>query len=114
MAREKYCSICNKLVAFEEKNGVLYEICECGKKCFVEKKVLVSEKQPNKIKLGAGVVEEDKSLNGFPHVCSKCGYGQADITDLGAPYGDESNIYILKCKKCGHSERQTDGTSNGR
>jgi len=108
------CEKCNQLVSLEEKNGELFEICDCGKNKFVEKKIVITEKPAKKKRVGSGIAEEDKSLDGFPHICSKCGYDKADITDLGAPYGDESNIYLLKCKKCGHTERQTDGTSNQR
>lgn len=114
MKKEKYCNTCNQIINLEEKNGVLFEVCLCGKNKFIEKKIIVSEKQSKKETVGAGIAEENNSLEGFPHICSKCGFNQADITDLGAPYGDESNIYLYKCKKCGHTERQTDGTSNGR
>jgi len=114
MVNQRICGECNKLIALEEKDGQLWELCNCGRNKFIEKKIIISEKSKKNEKKGEGIAEEDKNSEGFPHICSKCGYDQADITDLGAPYGDESNIYILKCKKCGHSERQTDGTSNGR
>ena len=114
MNRQKTCDKCNALIALEEKDGQLWELCNCGRNKFVEKKIITSEKGKTQEKLGEGIAEEDKTLEGFPHICGKCSYNQADITDLGAPYGDESNIYLYKCKKCGHTERQTDGTSNGR
>jgi DNA-directed RNA polymerase subunit M/transcription elongation factor TFIIS len=114
MQKRKTCDKCNKLVSLEEKNGVLYEVCACGKSKFIEKKIIIQEKEKKKDQIGKGIAEEDNSLDGFPHTCSKCGYSYADITDLGAPYGDESNIYLLKCRKCKHTERQTDGTGNQR
>lgn len=60
-----------------------------------------------------GVLEQEKQGEGFPNVCDKCGHTQADVHDLGAPYSDESNVYLFRCKKCGHVKRQADGSGNG-
>lgn len=86
---KKTCQKCNKLIKLEEKNGQLFEVCDCGKNKFIEKRIIVREKEKKKSKIGEGIAIEEKSLDGFPHICSKCGYDQADITDLGAPHGDE-------------------------
>jgi len=37
MQKRKICDKCNKLISFEEKNGILFEVCDCGKNRFVEK-----------------------------------------------------------------------------
>ena len=34
------------------------------------------------------------------------------VKDLGTSYSDESNVYLFKCTKCGHIDRQADGCSN--
>ena len=58
-------------------------------------------------------LEENKESSvGFPNTCKKCGHEGADVADLGAAYSDEANIYLFKCKKCGFTERQADGSSN--
>jgi len=41
----------------------------------------------------------------YKHKCSKCGYGKAEVIDLGAQYSDENNLILLRCGKCGWSER---------
>jgi len=114
MKKMHFCKDCDKLLKLEEKDGKLYALCSCGSNQIVEEQIVTSERQERKPRIGRGIAQQENSLDGFPHICSKCGYDKADITDLGAPYGDESNIYLLKCKKCGHTERQTDGTSNSR
>jgi hypothetical protein len=43
--------------------------------------------------------ESEEELGGFPNTCKKCGCEWADVVDLGAPYGDESNVYLFKYAK---------------
>jgi len=107
----KFCPLCNKVLKIKEENEEKFLVCSCGYKKETNSNLVFSEEE-KKVKLGRGVAVEKKSLNGFPHKCSKCGYNQADVTDLGASYSDESNKYLFKCKKCGYSERQSDGTGN--
>ena len=60
-----------------------------------------------------GILNETKtSSSGFPHTCKKCGYAQADVTELGASYSDEADKFLFTCKKCGFTERQHDGSGN--
>lgn len=51
------------------------------------------------------IAEEQNEFATYEHKCSKCGYGKAEIIDLGAQYSDENNLILLKCGKCGWSER---------
>jgi 8-oxo-dGTP pyrophosphatase MutT (NUDIX family)/Zn ribbon nucleic-acid-binding protein len=76
-----------------------------------QKRLVFSEKT-KKIEKGEGILENNNEISGFPHKCPKCGHDEADVVDLGAPYSDESNIYLFKCKKCGHVKRQADGSGN--
>jgi len=51
-------------------------------------------------------VGEDKNIfANYHNVCKKCGYDKAQILDLGVFYSDEDNLILLKCGKCGFSER---------
>jgi len=103
-----FCKSCGRILQLKENNNVV--ICICG---FANEasEVSFSQKGEKKEKIGKGVYKEAKSL-GFPHTCKKCGHERCDISDLGVFYGDEANIYLYKCKKCGYVERQADGTSN--
>ena len=72
-----------------------------------------TEKTRKKEEKANGVFSAEETAEGFPHKCEKCGHGEADVHDLGAPYSDESNVYLFKCKKCGYVKRQADGSGNG-
>ena len=41
----------------------------------------------------------------YKNKCQKCGYDKAQIIDMGIFYSDEDNLILLKCGKCGWSER---------
>ncbi len=53
---------------------------------------------------------EEPEEKGFPNTCKKCGYGYADVIDLGASWTDEANVYLFKCKKCGYVTRDAYGS----
>lgn len=76
-------------------------------------KLKASEKIPPKEKTGKGILDENKNEKGkgFPHECEECGYGYADVVDLGASYSDEASVFLFKCRKCGHVTRDVYGSS---
>ena len=41
----------------------------------------------------------------YDHKCKKCGFSKAQIIDMGIFYSDEDQLILLKCGKCGYSER---------
>lgn len=51
------------------------------------------------------ISKEGNEFATYRHKCSKCGYDKAEIIDLGAQYSDENNLVLLRCGKCGWSER---------
>jgi hypothetical protein len=63
-----------------------------------EQKRLVFSEKTKKIEKGEGIFENNDNTLGFPHKCPKCGHEEADVVDLGAPYSDEYNIFLFKCK----------------
>jgi len=54
---------------------------------------------------GKGVVKEKDIFADYNHKCKKCGYGKAEVSNLGAQYSDENELIMLKCGKCGYTER---------
>jgi len=105
-----FCPKCNKILEISKENEKTIGSCICGH--VQETMINSNEKLIKKPKIAKGVFQPHESKEGFPNVCEKCGYVEADVIDLGAPYSDESNIYLFKCKKCNFVKRQTDGTSN--
>jgi DNA-directed RNA polymerase subunit M/transcription elongation factor TFIIS len=93
-------------------DGLRIARCSCGNKKLVVEGVSFEENQPKKEERSSEVAEEKHELRGFPHTCSKCGYGEADVIELGVFYSDEAGVCLFRCKKCGWSERQADGTGN--
>jgi len=54
---------------------------------------------------GKGIAKEKDVFADYKHKCPKCGYGKAEIIDIGAQYSDESDLILIKCGKCGYTER---------
>ena len=54
-----------------------------------------------KVEMGKVVPDDNENY----YKCPKCGYEKAQIIDMGIFYSDEDNLILLKCGKCGHSER---------
>ncbi len=69
-----------------------------------EDKIIEDEKIISR-DVGDGVVKEKDVFANYKHKCKKCGYGKAEIINLGAQYSDENELILLRCGKCGYSER---------
>ncbi len=106
----QFCKECGKPLKIVEKAGINIGICTCGSIQQDLKEISSGESKTRQEK-GKGVLENEKE-QGFPNKCVKCGYDEAYVVDLGAPFSDESNVYLFKCVKCGYVTRQADGTSN--
>jgi DNA-directed RNA polymerase subunit M/transcription elongation factor TFIIS len=104
----KFCEKCNTLMKFrEEDNLIIFECSVCG---FIETVGDASSLRiQDKINLpdsrGEGIGESKNNFADYPNICKKCGYEFAQILDLGIFYSDEDNLILLKCGKCGFSER---------
>lgn len=107
----EFCDRCGKMLSVQTDGEGMVGVCTCGFAKELEKTFSFSEKSVF-IEKGEGVFENEEEKEGFPHLCGKCGNGEAEVFDLGASYSDESNIYLFKCKKCGHVERQAEGSGN--
>ena len=73
-------------------------------------KIIEEEKIKHK-KIGEGVVKEKDVFATYDHKCKKCGYKKAELLDLGAQYSDENELVMIKCGKCGYTERIEKKTS---
>lgn len=54
---------------------------------------------------GEGVANKALSNEGYKHKCKNCGNDFVEILEAGARYTDEDNLILLRCLKCGASER---------
>jgi Zn ribbon nucleic-acid-binding protein len=91
----------------EEDNLVIFECASCG---FVEavgdiSSLGIKDKMNHHEPRGEGVGDDKNNFADYPNICKKCGYEFAQILDLGIFYSDEDNLILLKCGKCGFSER---------
>lgn len=104
-----FCKNCGRILKLESKESErIIGNCECGFRKEVSQAKFCSK---GEIKKEIGI-EEEIVTKGFSHICKKCGYGECEISEIGAPYSDESNIFLYICKKCGYTERDGYGTSN--
>ena len=98
----KFCPKCGNVLVEETVNGKL----KCSA-CGYEKKgkpVVEKEKIKNK-DVGEGIAREEDVFASYSHKCPECGYMKAEIIDLGAQYSDEDELILVRCGKCGYTER---------
>ncbi len=101
----KFCPKCGDLLIPEKKGEKFFITCEkCGFSKEVKRLIAKENFEPKK-KIGQGITKSENSLATYHNKCSKCGYDKAQIIDMGVSYSDEDNLILLKCGKCGYSER---------
>ena len=104
----RFCEECGGLLSAKEDKGVSYFECSaCGHiEVFGENDYICSKEKmvPRQIK-GDGANEDKNDFANYRHICRKCGYEFAQILDLGVFISDEDNLILLRCGKCGFSER---------
>jgi len=66
---------------------------------------VVKEKMEKMEEFGEGVSDDENNFADYNNKCEKCGYEKAEVIDLGQSYSDEDNVYLLRCGKCGWTER---------
>ena len=62
------------------------------------------EKTDNK-EVGEGVIKNENLFATYDYKCKKCGYDRAEIIDMGIFISDEDNLILIRCGKCGHTDR---------
>ena len=105
----RFCKKCKTLLSPQKKEGEVFLKCF---RCGFELKADLSSREniSKKEKIENEVVDEENTFATYAHKCSKCGHVGAEINDLGVQYSDEDNLFLVKCGKCGHSERIGDAS----
>ena len=102
----KFCQKCKTLMSPKKKDNEFFMKCDnCGCIDTLSHSLSVNEKIKRKKKIGKGIAEGENEFATYDNKCKKCGYGKAQIIDAGIYYSDEDNLILLKCGKCGFSER---------
>ena len=103
----EFCPKC-KSVLIPRMEGEKFMInCSCcgySRKAKKGEVLIECEKMPKVEEVGEGVVSSINEFATYDHKCEKCGYGKAQIVDMGQWYSDEDNIIVLRCGKCGWAE----------
>lgn len=99
-----FCKECGSIMFYFKENNLLKSYC---KKCRTTKETSSkSFSQTNKIETkGQGIIEGLNPSANYNHICKKCGHEGVQIIDVGILVSDEDNLILLKCGKCGFSER---------
>ena len=103
----KFCPKCNNILIPEKiSEEEFIEKCSfCGySRKFTGKSVIMKDKIIHK-KTGEKILKDENEFATYHNKCQKCGYDKAQIIDMGIFYSDEDNLILLKCGKCGWSER---------
>jgi len=101
----RFCKRCKTLLRPYKTDEGLFLLCnECGL-LERDKGISSKEKIKKKTKIGKGVIKGENKYADYENICEKCGYDKAQIIDKGIFYSDEDNLILLKCGKCGWSER---------
>jgi DNA-directed RNA polymerase subunit M/transcription elongation factor TFIIS len=106
-----FCGKCRGILRSQEidKNKSYYFCDSCNEFQLIKteevKNLISNEKMQKQEEKGKGVGENKNIFADYPNICKKCGYDKAQVLDLGIFYSDEDNLILLKCGKCGFSER---------
>jgi DNA-directed RNA polymerase subunit M/transcription elongation factor TFIIS len=110
--KDLFCNNCRKIMNIEDRQGKKILVCtSCG---FTRESGFAVSEITKKAEIkGEGIINVVKKEFKFPHTCPKCNHNGSEVIDLGAHYSDEANVYLFICDKCGYTDRQADGSSNG-
>lgn len=97
-----FCPRCNKILMPIKGEDYTYVECSCGFKERIYSET-ISEKVSNE-QVGEGVGEGNLFAS-YDHICKKCGHDKAEVIDMGIFISDEDNLILIRCGKCGHTER---------
>jgi DNA-directed RNA polymerase subunit M/transcription elongation factor TFIIS len=106
-----FCKKCGSILRNQKIDGdKSYSFCDsCNEFQLIKtsevKELSSNEKIEKQKDKGEGIGESKNNFADYPNICKKCGYDKAQILDMGIFYSDEDNLILLKCGKCGFSER---------
>jgi DNA-directed RNA polymerase subunit M/transcription elongation factor TFIIS len=101
-----FCTTCGGMLRTKKTLYGKWMACPEGhpqKEPITESNPMVQENknQAKNIVVGDGI----NHLAVFDHKCKKCGFGKAEMREIGASYSDEDNVVKMKCGKCGLVEQ---------
>jgi DNA-directed RNA polymerase subunit M/transcription elongation factor TFIIS len=87
-----------------KENNLVKTYC---KKCSTSGESLgISFNEKHKQKLiGSGAMSDENTSANYDNKCKKCGHVGAQIIDVGVLISDEDQLTLLRCGKCGFTER---------
>lgn len=99
-----FCNNCGSLMYLFNEKGIAKSYC---KKCNISKETISGsfKEQHSQKEIGKGIGSEENKLANYDNVCKKCRHIGAQIIDVGVLISDEDNLIMLKCGKCGFTER---------
>ncbi len=87
-----------------KQEGFTFMVCDdCGISERVHSENFVEKNEEEE--LGEGVIRNENLFATYEHKCSKCGYDKAEVIDMGIFISDEDNLILIRCGKCGHTDR---------
>jgi DNA-directed RNA polymerase subunit M/transcription elongation factor TFIIS len=107
----EFCKKCGGMIRIQDiGKGKSYKFCDkCQDFEVVDTNknsgISFSESIKKEENKGRGIKNGVNELATYKHTCKKCGYDKAQVIDVGILYSDEDNLILLKCGKCGFSER---------
>jgi len=98
-----------KFLHSKEKDKIFLKCKTCG---FAEEmkegeNLLAGQKIKQKKEIGKDPIKDEDIFATHEFLCKKCGNTKAQIIDRGVAYSDEDHLLLLKCSKCGFSQRTT-------
>jgi DNA-directed RNA polymerase subunit M/transcription elongation factor TFIIS len=106
----KFCSKCNSILTHhKEGDKIILKCLACGSSEEMKdgENLMAGQKIKQKKEIGKGSISDEDIFATHEFVCNKCGNTKAMIIDRGIGYSDEDNLILLKCSKCGFSQRNT-------
>ena len=101
-----FCKKCKNILPPENSEKNLIIVCPNCRTEQKRKSFLISKESIKKdVERGKGAREKINPYANYQHICKKCGYDKAHVMDMGARYCDEDTLILLRCGKCGASER---------
>jgi len=103
----EFCNKCGAIMR-PEKDDKKFLLCSCGNRKTTGRTVMTETMAVHK---DLEVIHDTiNPLAVYPHKCSKCGFGFAQLISKGVWYTDEDEVMEYVCGKCGLHEKITDGS----
>jgi len=105
--KNTFCPRCKSILIPKKvgENKLVVKCSRCGFFKEIKGEGLIRTDKIKRKEVGEGIVKDGNELADYDNVCKKCGYNKAQIIDMGIFYSDEDQLILLKCGRCGYSER---------